>query len=311
MRSPQDAGRIASLAALAESDLGQRRRTFLLLCLLPALIVLLLVIVAPLVYNVFLSLSDANSERFRDWRFTGFRQYLEVFRTGEFWLVFGKTIVWTTVSTTMQVIIGLMLALVIHQRFVRGRSAWSLLLMLPWAVPQYITALTWRGMFQGESGPVNSFLASAFGWSSIDWLNSEPLAFATAILVNVWMGFPFMMIIALAGLQHIPESVYEAGQLDGANSWTQFRRLTLPLLRPVMLPATVLGIVWNFNNLNVIWLFSDGGAPNDSTQILVSFVYKAAFTYHQFGWAAALSVVIFVILFLFVQTLLQVNAQRR
>jgi arabinogalactan oligomer/maltooligosaccharide transport system permease protein len=204
-----------------------------------------------------------------------------------------------------------MLALVIHQNFLRGRSAWSLLLMLPWAVPQYITALTWRGMFHGESGPVNSFLAATFGWSSIDWLNSEPLAFATAIMVNVWMGFPFMMIIALAGLQHIPENVYEAAQLDGANSWTQFRRLTLPLLRPVMLPATVLGVVWNFNNLNVIWLFSDGGAPDDSTKILVSFVYKAAFTYHQFGWAAALSVVIFVILFLFVQAFLQINARRR
>lgn len=311
MKSPQDAGRITALAGLAKWDPGLRRRTFLLFCLLPALVVLFFVLVYPLIYNVFLSFSDASSERLRDWRFTGFRQYLEVFRSWDFWTVFGKTMVWTAASTGLQVVIGVTLALIIHQRFLRGRSAWSLLLMLPWAIPQYITALTWRGMFQGEHGPVNTFLSAAFGWTAVDWLNSSPLAFTTAILVNVWMGFPFMMIIALAGLQQIPETVYEAARLDGANSWTQLRRLTLPLLRPVMLPATVIGIVWNFNSLNVIWLFSDGGAPHDSTHILVSYVYKAAFTYQQFGWAAALSVVVFVILFLFVQAFLQINDRRR
>jgi arabinogalactan oligomer/maltooligosaccharide transport system permease protein len=125
------------------------------------------------------------------------------------------------------------------------------------------------------------------------------------------MGFPFMLVVALAGLRAIPPSVYEAARLEGTSAWRQFTRLTAPLLRPFMLPATTLGIVWNFNNLNAIWLFSDGGEPGDSTQILVSYVYKSAFTYYRFGWSAALSVVIFVILFLFVQAFLQTSRWRR
>jgi arabinogalactan oligomer/maltooligosaccharide transport system permease protein len=302
--------RDAALRGLPDWDPAARRRSFLTLCLLPAMAVLLLAMAYPLVYNVILSLSDANIYRIRDWQITGFRQYILVFRDPDFWVIFSKTMVWTVVCTLLQLAVGVSLALLLYQRFIRGQSAWRMLLLLPWAMPQYITALTWRGMFQGETGPVNWLLGSAFGLPPVDWLTSPTEAFAAALLVNVWMGFPFMMIAALAGLRSIPESVYESALLEGASSWTQFVHLTAPLLRPVMLPATTLGIVWNFNSLNVIWLFSDGGEPSDSTHILVSYVYKSAFTYYRFGWSAALSVVIFVILFFAVQTFLQLNRRR-
>jgi arabinogalactan oligomer/maltooligosaccharide transport system permease protein len=256
-------------------------------------------------------LSDASIYRIRDWRFSGVRQYVQVFREPEFWLVFSKTVAWTVASTFLQIVVGVSLALVLFQRFVRGQSAWRVLLLLPWAMPQYITALTWRGLFYGEHGTVNGFLGRVFGLPPLEWLTSPFEAFVAATLVNVWMGFPFMMIAALAGLRAIPTSVYEAAQLEGASSWLQFSRLTAPLLRPFMLPATTLGIIWNFNNLNVIWLFSNGGEPADSTHILVSYVYKAAFTYYRFGWSAALSVVIFAILFIAVQGFLQMNRERR
>ena len=296
---------------MTEWNPDARRRTFLSLCLLPALVVLLLVLVYPLFYNIVLSFSDASIYRIRDWKLVGLRQYILVFQEPEFWITFSRTIIWTTVSTFFQVLIGVTLAVVLHQRLVHGRSAWHVLLLLPWAMPQYITALTWRGMFQGEHGAVNSALASVFGLPPIEWLKSPFEAFFAATMVNVWMGFPFMMVVALAGLRTIPTSVYEAARLDGASPWLQFSRLTMPLLRPVMLPATTLGIIWNFNNLNVIWLFSNGGEPADSTHILVSYVYKTAFTYYRFGWSAALSVVIFVILFLFVQTFLHSSRMRR
>lgn len=296
---------------MAEWDPAARRRTFLSFCLVPALVVLLLLIVYPLFYNVLLSFSDASIYRIRDWRFTGFRQYAMVFREPEFWLVFSKTVAWTIASTFLQIVIGVSLAVVLYQHFVRGQTAWRILLLLPWAMPQYIMALTWRGMFHGENGTVNAFLGKAFGLPPLEWLTSPFEAFIAATLVNVWMGFPFMMIVALAGLRSIPPTVYEAAQLEGASPWVQFSRLTAPLLRPVMLPATTLGIIWNFNNLNVIWLFSNGGDPADSTHILVSYVYKTAFTYYRFGWSAALSVVIFLILFMFVQGFLQITRQRR
>lgn len=311
MRTPAGQTRAAAHAGFAEWDPAGRRRAFLALCLIPALVVLILVLVYPLFYNVLLSFSDASIYRIRGWGFAGFSQYLLVFREPEFWITFSKTIIWTAAGTALQVILGVLLAVVLHQSFLRGASAWHVLLLLPWAMPQYITALTWRGMFHGDSGPVNAVLGSAFGLPPVEWLTTPTAAFTAAILVNVWMGFPFMMIMALAGLRSIPPSLYEVASLEGASAWRQFITVTAPLLRPVMLPATTLGIIWNFNNLNVIWLFSNGGEPGDSTQILVSYVYQAAFTYYRFGWAAALSVVIFVILFLFVQAFLQFNRWRR
>ena len=299
------------LTEMSGWDPGEKRRAFLGLCLAPALTILLFALVYPLIYNVILSLSDANIYHIRNWKITGFRQYALVFAEPEFWIIFSKTMLWTAVSTFLQVVVGLSLAIVLHQSFIHGQSAWRVLLLLPWAMPQYITALTWRGMFHGQDGTVNAFLGRTFGWAPIEWLNSPFEAFAAATFVNVWMGFPFMMVVALVGLRSIPQNIYESARLDGASSWTQFIRLTAPLLRPVMLPATTLGIIWNFNNLNVIWLFSNGGEPGDSTHILASYVYKNAFTYYRFGWSAALSVVIFVILFLAVQTFLQINRWRR
>lgn len=301
----------ADFTGLSEWDPAARRRTFLTLCLLPAMLVLLLVLVFPLFYNAMLSLSDASIYRIRDWRITGFRQYADVFREPQFWIVFSKTMIWTAASTILQIGIGVALAVVLHQKFLRGTPVWGLLLLLPWAMPQYITALTWRGMFAGNLGAVNSFLFAIFGTEPVDWLTSPLPAFAAATFVNVWMGFPFMMILALAGLRSIPESMYEAARMDGASPWYQFTHLTAPMLRPIMLPATTLAIVWNFNSLNVIWLFSNGGDPADSTHILVSYVYKTAFTYYRFGWSAALSIVIFVILFFFVQGFLQASRVRR
>jgi arabinogalactan oligomer/maltooligosaccharide transport system permease protein len=300
-----------TLAGPGEWDPAARRRGFLALCLLPALVVLALVLVYPLFYNVVLSFTDASVYRIRGWQFAGLSQYLLVFREPEFWITFSKTIIWTTVTTLLQVALGVFLAVLLHQHFLRGASPWRALLLLPWAMPQYITALTWRGMFHDDHGPVNAFLAATFGLAPVEWLTSPLPAFSAAMLVNVWMGYPFMMVVALAGLRGIPSSVYESATLEGASPWCQFTRLTAPLLRPVMLPATTLGIIWNFNNLNVIWLFSNGGEPGDSTQILVSYVYKTAFTYYRFGWAAALSVVIFVILFLAVQVFLQSSRWKR
>ena len=311
MKKDDQLAEAVALAAVGGWDPTARRRGFLGLCLLPALILLAFLLVYPLFYNVMLSLSDASIYRIRDWQITGIQQYLNVFRDQQFWVIFSKTVVWTAVSTLLQVAIGVALAVVLNQDFIRGRSAWRFLLLLPWAMPQYIAALTWRGMFHGENGAVNQFLANTFGLPPVEWLTSPVEAFAAAILVNVWMGFPFMMIVALVGLRSIPPGLYEAAMLDGASAWTQLVRLTGPMLRPVMLPATTLGIIWNFNNLNVIWLFSDGGEPGDSTHILASYVYKTAFTYYQFGWSAALSVVIFVILFLAVQAFLQAGRWRR
>lgn len=280
-----------------------RHRLFLVALLGPTAAIVLAVVAFPFVYNVAISFSDMSIYTLRDWSLIGPQQYVSVFAEPAFWIVFLKTIVWTAVNVAFHVGLGVFLAVVLHQKFIRGKSAWRVLLILPWAVPQYITALTWRGMFNFEYGAVNLFL-SKLGLGPVAWLTDSFNAFAAAILTNVWLGFPFMMVIALGGLQSIPGELYEAAEVDGASAWAQFRTITMPLLRPVMVPAITLGTVWTFNNINVVWLISNGGEPYDRTHILVSYVYEAAFSMYRFGWAAALSMVIFGVLFLFTQAFL-------
>lgn len=282
-----------------------RIRLFLVALLAPALLVVLAVVAFPLLFNAVLSLSNANIYHIRDWRLIGFAQYFSVFRQELFWGILLKTVIWTVVNIVFHVAIGVFLAVILHQKFIRGRGAWRVALILPWALPQYITALTWRGMFNYEYGAVNLLLTKYLQLPAVEWLTSPFEAFLAVIIANVWMGFPFMMVIALGGLQSIPEELYEAADVDGASRWFQFWNITAPLLRPVMIPAITLGVIWTFNNINVVWLVSNGGEPADSTHILVSYVYKAAFSMYRFGWAAALSVVIFAILLVFSQLFLK------
>ena len=280
-------------------------RLFLAALLAPALFVVIAVVAFPFVFNVILSFSNANIYHIRDWRLIGFAQYLSVFRQELFWSILLKTVIWTAVNIVFHVVIGVFLAVVLHQKFIRGKSIWRVLLILPWALPQYITALTWRGMFNYEYGAVNLLITKYLHLPAVQWLTSPFEAFLAVIITNIWLGFPFMMVIALGGLQSIPDDLYEAADVDGASKWFQFWNITAPLLRPVMIPAITLGMIWTFNNINVVWLVSNGGEPADSTHILVSYVYKAAFNMYRFGWAAALSVVIFAILFVFSQVLLK------
>lgn len=263
----------------------------------PALLIMSLVVLYPFIYNVVISFSNMNLSHFRDWNIKGFRNYLLVIGDGSFWYFFFKTILWTVMNLIFHVSIGVYLALLLNKD-IKGKTIYRTLLILPWAVPPYITALTWRGMFNSEYGAVNLILENLMG-VQIPWLSTEWGAFAACIITNIWLGFPFMMIVALGGLQSIPDELYEAADIDGANPWNKFKNITLPLLKPVMVPAVTLGVIWTFNNFNVVWLVSNAGEPSDKTHILVSWVYKSAFTYFRMGYAAAFSMIIFAILFVF------------
>lgn len=275
-----------------------RQRPFVYGMLLPAFLIMIVVVLYPFLYNIVLSLSNMGLRNFRNWDVVGFQNYARVFIEPGFYSILLKTIIWTLVNIVFHVSIGVMLALLLN-RALPGRGLIRMILILPWAVPQYITALTWRGMFNQEYGAINLILAKYMHMPVVNWLGSPTEAFIACILTNVWLGFPFMMIVALGGLQSIPHQLYEAADIDGASWWTKLTKITIPLLRPVMAPAVVLGMVWTFNNLNVIWLVSNAGEPSDKTHILVSFVYKSAFNLYRYGYAAAMSMVIFLILLAF------------
>ena len=278
-----------------------RTRLFIALLVLPSLAVLAAVVFYPFVYNIVLSFGNMNLNTIRDWQLIGLRQYIKIFTEPtqpNFYDVFLKTIIWTVVNITFHVILGVFLAMVLNQSL-KGKSVFRTILILPWAIPQYIVALTWRGMFNYEYGSINLIITKYLGLPAVEWLKSPTEAFLACILTNVWLGFPFMMVIALGALQSIPQELYEAADIDGARWFHKLRTITLPLIRPVMIPAITLGVVWTFNNLNIVWLVSNAGEPSDNTHILVSFVYKAAFNFYSFSNAAALSVIIFLILLTF------------
>lgn len=264
---------------------------------LPAFVVMGIVVIYPFFYNIVLSLSNMNLTHFNDWRITGFNNYLAVFKESTFWYFLFKTILWTFINVFFHVTIGIFLALILNKD-IKGKAYFRTLLILPWAVPAYITALTWRGMFNSEYGAISLVLDNLFG-IQIPWLTTEWGAFAACVITNVWLGFPFMMIVALGGLQSIPDELYEAAEIDGASWWLKLKNITLPLIKPVMIPAITLGIIWTFNNFNIVWLVSNGGEPADTTHILVSWVYKSGFRYFRMGYAAAFSMVIFLILLIF------------
>jgi len=285
-----------------------RHRVFLFILVAPAFVVLFGVVIYPFFYNIVLSLSNMNLRHIRDWRIIGFGQYVKVFTEPsqpDFYVVFVKTVIWTVVNLFFHVMLGVFLALVLNQKEIRGKAIFRAILVLPWAVPQLIVALTWRGMFNYEYGSINLMLTQWFNLPGVQWLRQPLEAFIAVIITNVWLGFPFMMVIALGELQSIPHDLYEAADIDGASWYHKLRHITIPLIQPVMVPAITLGTIWTFNNLNIVWLVSNAGEPSDQTHLMVSFVYKAAFNFYRYGYGAALSMVIFFILLIFSLTFMR------
>jgi arabinogalactan oligomer/maltooligosaccharide transport system permease protein len=212
-----------------------------------------------------------------------------------FWFTLAVTLLWTIVNVTLHVSIGLGLALLLRDPLLRFKGIYRVLLIVPWAIPNYITALLWKGMFHRQFGAI-SHLLKALGIEPIGWFTHFSTAFAANVVTNTWLGFPFMMVVALGALQSIPADLYEAAAVDGASRWKQFRHVTLPLLKPALLPAVILGSVWTFNLFNVIYLVS-GGEPGGATDILVSEAYRWAFQRNEaYGFAAAYSTLIFLVL---------------
>jgi arabinogalactan oligomer / maltooligosaccharide transport system permease protein len=273
--------------------MGPQRLAYMFL--LPAFISIFAVILFPFLFNIAISMSNFSLRTFRAWEIIGFANYITVLTDPTVLTVLGRTLLWTVLNVFFHVSLGVALALLMNEAL-PARPIFRTLLIIPWAVPQYITALTWRAMFHQEYGPVNQVLEKLFHMSPVQWLSRPWEAFFACVITNVWLGFPFMMVVALGGLQSIPKSLYEAARVDGATAFQRFRHITLPLLKPVMAPAAVLGGIWTFNNLNVIWLVTNGGEPSDQTHILVSYVYKAAFNQYRYAYGAAMSLIIFLAL---------------
>ncbi len=238
-----------------------------------------------------------------EFTFVGLSNFLSILASADypvtdplsFYFTLAVTVMWTVLNVALHVAIGLAVALVLRNTWIKGRGMWRMLLIVPWAVPNYITALIWKGMFHTQFGAINGLL-EWLGLEPVPWFSNFWTAFAANVTTNTWLGFPFMMVVSLGALQAIPEELEEAARMDGAGWWTRFRHVVWPQIKPALVPAIILGSVWTFNMFNIIYLVSEG-APGGSTEILISEAYKWAFSrQEQYGYAAAYATLIFMVL---------------
>lgn len=240
--------------------------------------------------------------------FVGWKNFLRILRdpriSGPFFKIFAWTFFWALFSVVFSLAVGLPFALVLNDPKLKGRNIYRTLLIIPWAIPVFISALVWRNGLLNESyGVINKFLLPALKLPAIRWMNDPFWARVGVLLVNVWLTYPYMMTISLGALQGIPYELYEAAMIDGAGKFRRFTGITFPLLMTVIAPLLVSSFAFSFNNFTIIYLITAGGppipgstTPTGYTDILISYVYKLAFqagTGQDFGLAAAISILIF------------------
>ncbi len=290
----------------------------------PAVVGILALFIYPFLFEIRLSFANLVLTTFKDYRqhdaltlFStygvslayGVKNYKGVFtgsvaKSATFWQVLGWNVVWTVVNVTLHVTVGMALALLMNRKL-RLRGLYRTLLVIPWAIPQVIAAMAWKQEFNFHYGFINNVL-ELLGFQAINWLQDPFHARLAVIIVNVWLGIPFMMVIILGGLQSIDKALYEAAEIDGAGAFAQFRNVTWPSLKPVITPAVILGTVWTFNMFNVIWLVTQGG-PQEKTDLLVTSLYKSFVNFYRYSHAAAFGMVIFLMLLSFTVVYLKVT----
>lgn len=264
---------------------------------LPSLLLAAVVIFWPVWDLVQISTHDVS--RFGQLRdFTGFANFTELFADPDFVAALWRTGLWTVLVVGGALLLSIPVAMILNMDFY-GRGLARVIIMLPWAVSLTMTAVVWRWALNGESGMLNSALMKLGLISqNIQWLASAETAFPMQVLIGILVTVPFTTTIFLGGLSSIPDDLYEAAALEGATPLQQFREITFPLLKPFINIAIVLNTIYVFNSFPIIWVMTQGG-PANSTDILVTHLYKLAFRIGKLGEASAVSLVMFAILLVF------------
>ncbi|MDK0573477.1 sugar ABC transporter permease [Clostridium perfringens] len=274
--------------------------------LLPAVISILIFTIFPIIYTVVIAFTDYTMYSQGNIKFVGFANFIEVL-TGPFkdvfLPVFGWNIIFAVVSTAGTFFLGLIVAMAVNNPNIKEKSVYRAILIIPWALPATVAILSWQGLLNGSYGAINNLLLNLHLISNpIPWLTDPTWARVALIIVNIWLGFPYMMNVCLGALGAIPDSYYEAADVDGASKWLQFRKITLPSLAQISYPLLISSFAFNFNNFGSAFLITKGGPPRMSTQfagytdILASVNYKLSTQFGRFEIASAISIIIFLIL---------------
>jgi arabinogalactan oligomer/maltooligosaccharide transport system permease protein len=299
-------GAFALVQRSRRGELGLRRSLPAYRWVAHAVVAVGVLVIAPLVVGAATSLFAGPAGELH---YVGIANFIEILTargrpllsSGSFYLVLLVTVAWTVLNVAFHLGIGLGVGLLLSRPVLRLKAAYRVLLIIPWAVPSYVTALAWKGMFNEQFGAVTGIILALNDTLGTDlqpiaWFARFSTAFTANLATNVWLGFPFMMVVTIGALTSVPRDVLEAAEVDGASRWQRLWKVTLPIIRPSLMPAITLGAIWTFNMFNVVFLVS-GGDPDGTTDILVSEAYRWAFMREaQLGYAAAYAVLIFFLL---------------
>jgi multiple sugar transport system permease protein len=253
---------------------------------LPALIVLFMLVAYPVAYTGWLSVTTDQGQ------FAGLQNFAAVLRPRVTTQALWNTLWWVLGSIVFQVVLGVAAAILLNQNF-KGRAIVRSITLIPWLIPGIVAATTWAWMFHTEFGIINYMLTSAHVLDEpVGWLTRGNTVMPAMIAINVWKLFPFVAIMVLAGLQSIPQELYEAARMDGARYWDEVRHVMLPQIRPVIVAVTLLLVIWALNAITIIYAITKGG-PANRTLITPIQIFRLAFENVEFNQAAALSVMFF------------------
>ncbi len=316
---------MASMEIAGASTRGAKFRRAVLpyLYLIPAFAVMAVITFYPLIYQVIISFTDFQTKDLRmglsspALQFIGFKNYIDILTGGlpvqnfEFFRILIYNFWWALTNVIVHVPAGVLIAVLLNVQGLWLKKIYRAIYILPVVVPPLVVATVWRNIFDEQYGAMNQFLTwftAFFGnadpvrlrWLTeytppIPWLlptGPLPLAYYAMMIANFWLGWPFMTVVATGALQSIPKDLYEAASIDGASDTQQFWNITVPLLRPAMIPAAVYGFTTSFNLFSFVY-FMSGGGPARTTEILVTFAYDLVRNLRLFGAAAAFSVFIF------------------
>lgn len=267
----------------------KRKRRLAYLLIIPAGLWLLFFIGLPIIDTFRTSFYKTS---YKGERFVGLANYVNLIDDKIFHLVLKNSIIWTAAAVAMNVILGLLIALLLSRSTTFSEIVRATLI-LAWATPLVVAGIVWKWMYNAEYGQLNSLLFSlGLIDEPVQWLTNARSAFIGALISRFWTAFPFTTFAFLSGLQSIPLDLYEAAIVDGATGWQRFWRITLPLLRPVTLAVLLISVIWSFNSFAFIYVIT-GGGPANKTQIMVTEIFRRAFGYFNFGSASTLAVVAF------------------
>ena len=298
----------------------------------PALIGIAIFSIIPIIYTLFISFTNRNTFHFPQapdffgpaktgsYTFVGITNYITLFWTNatstlnlDFFVVVGNTLLYTVVCISLFFVVGLALALLLNSPYIQAKSIYRTLIILPWAAPAVMTAPIWRFFFNSNFGPIDQVLRAIGVSNPPSWLSDPVWSWIGVVIVNVWLTYPYFMFIILGALQSVPPELYEAARIDGAGFWPQLFRITLPLIRPALVPAIILSAITTFQMFNTVWIITAGGpfttiGKPGSTEFVMVYAYHYGIQQNNYGLISAFAVVVFILLL--IATMLNVRMSR-